>query len=71
MKYWGLDWLIFLFVVTHLLLLNGEHKRLSYICGAISALLGLCFAIWVDAIGGMVANLTFAVLHVRNLLLLK
>lgn len=66
-KYYGLDWIIFGIVVCHLYLLKGQHKNISYICGACAAFLGIGFNFWISSVGGTIANFTFLCLHLRNL----
>lgn len=67
-KYWGLDWAIFILVVLNLWFLGSKnHLKTAYFLGLIAAVLGILFNYWVQSCGGVVANLTFMFLHLRNI----
>lgn len=67
MKYWGLDWIIFLLVICNLWLLSSKYLKTAYFLGASAAFLGIIFSYWAESFGGIVANVTYVFLHTRNI----
>lgn len=70
-KYWGLDWLIYGLIVGNLWLLDNNKLKTAYILGATASLFGIGFNYWIDSFCGILANVVFLILHLRNLYYLK
>ena len=62
---YGLDWLLFVIILIYLRWL-GQKKREAFIIGVLICINSIAIAILVDSIAGVVMNLIFAFMHMRN-----
>lgn len=63
-RYYGVDWLIFIIVVTHLWLL-GHRKRVAFLVGASGCVFGFTFGVLTESIACSCMNVVFCCLHLR------
>lgn len=67
-RYYGLDWLIFVFFAIHTWLLGSKQKS-AFIFGMLGCGCGLIFATMIDSLASGVMNCLFLFMHVRAYLL--
>jgi hypothetical protein len=63
-RYYGIDWLLFILVVMHLWML-GNKCRSAFIFGAMACCCGFCFGILIESIATILMNIVFFSMHVR------
>jgi hypothetical protein len=62
MKYYGIDWAIFVLLVCHLWFL-GERTRFAFLFGAAAAVCGVFFGHLIDSIAMIAMNVVFCGMH--------
>ena len=62
LKYYGVDWLIFLLLLFHLWFL-GEKRRYAFLFGAAAAVCGIVFGFLVESVGMMCMNTVLCCMH--------
>lgn len=63
-KYYGVDWIIFILVVTQLWLL-GNKKRQAFLFGMAGNSCGILLGFLVESIACIIMNSVFVIMHVN------
>lgn len=63
-KYYGIDWLVFLFIVIHLWML-GNKWRTAFIFGMIGSGFGVILGLLISSVALVIMNISFALMHFR------
>jgi hypothetical protein len=63
-KYYGVDWVIFAFVVIHLWML-GNKKRQAFLFGMGGNLFGILLGYLVESIACIIMNSVFLTMHIN------
>jgi nicotinamide riboside transporter PnuC len=64
-KYYGVDWIIFLVVVTQLWLV-GNKNRLGFLFGVTGNSFGVILGFMVESLACMMMNCVFIIMHLRG-----
>lgn len=67
-KFYGIDWLLFVFVLIHLWLL-GNRKRAAFLYGVGACCCGFTFGIIIGSLATLLMNSVFAAMHLRAYIL--
>ena len=62
LKYYGVDWTIFVLLVCHLWFLS-EKYRFAFLFGAAAAGFGVLFGWLIDSVATIMMNVVFCVMH--------
>lgn len=63
-KYYGVDWIIFALLSTHIYLL-GKKKRSAFIFGILTALFSIVLGFMTKSLALLIMNVTFVLLHIK------
>lgn len=63
-KYYGVDWLIFLLVALHIELLARKSRR-AFVLGFVASAVSVCFGIMIGSVANVVMNVCFMCFHIR------
>ncbi len=63
-NYYGIDWVIFALVVTHLWML-GNQWRNAFLLGAIASCFGLVLGLLINSLASVLMNIAFCFMHIR------
>lgn len=64
MNYYGVDWLLFLLIVTHLWLL-GNQRRSAFLVGIAATICGVVFGYLIGSFATILMNIVFTFMHIR------
>ena len=64
MRYYGVDWAVFVLIVTHLWLL-GNKKRYAFLFGMAASSFGMCLGYMIESVACVIMNATFIFMHAR------
>lgn len=70
-NYYGLDWAILIILTVHASLITTKHLKIAFILGIAASLLAVIFNYWINSFAGILFNIVFLLLHIRNLLRIK
>jgi hypothetical protein len=64
-KYYGIDWLMFAGILTHLWML-GNKLRSAWLIGVLISLCGILFGYLSGSLATVIMNCVFITIHIRN-----
>lgn len=63
-KFYGVDWALFILIVTHLWML-GNKWRAAFFFGIVASIFGFVLGLMIGSVANTTMNIVFAAMHIR------